>query len=81
MHKIVQDCFTGRDNRTFKPGDRVLALTNATYAELVAVEGAIVTHLPDGLDLIDAAAIPLVSLTGEQLVRISAKAQAGQNLG
>ena len=41
----------GRDIRTFKPGDRVLATTNATYAELVAVEGSILTHLPEGLNL------------------------------
>src|ERR1700734_2295679 len=64
----------GKDVRTFKVGDRVLALADATYAQLVVVEGSIVTHLPDGLDLIDAAAIPLVVLTGEQLVRLAARA-------
>jgi NADPH:quinone reductase-like Zn-dependent oxidoreductase len=35
----------------FKAGDRVLALSNATYAELVAVDDSDVTHLPDGVDL------------------------------
>jgi NADPH:quinone reductase-like Zn-dependent oxidoreductase len=70
----------GRNIRTFKPGDRVLALTNATYAELVAVEGSILTHLPEGLDLVDSAAIPLVALTGDQLVRLAARAQPGQTL-
>jgi NADPH:quinone reductase-like Zn-dependent oxidoreductase len=64
--------------RSFKPGDRVLALSNRTYAELVVVEGAIVTHAPDGLDPVDAAAIPLVVLTGDQLVRHAAGAQGGQ---
>jgi NADPH:quinone reductase-like Zn-dependent oxidoreductase len=49
----------------FKPGDRVLALSNATYAELVAVGDSDVTHLPDGVDLTDAAAIPLIALTGD----------------
>lgn len=68
----------GTNIRTFKPGDRVLALTEAAYAELVAVEGSILTHLPDGVDLIDAAAIPLVTLTGEQLIRLAARAQSGQ---
>jgi NADPH:quinone reductase-like Zn-dependent oxidoreductase len=53
----------------FKPGDQVLALSNATYAELVAVDDAALTHLPSGLDLADAAALPLVALTGDQLVR------------
>jgi NADPH:quinone reductase-like Zn-dependent oxidoreductase len=70
----------GRNIRSFKPGDRVLALTDATYAEFVAVEGSILTHLPDGLDLIDSAAIPLIALTGDQLVRLAARAQPGQTL-
>jgi NADPH:quinone reductase-like Zn-dependent oxidoreductase len=70
----------GRNIRTFKPGERVLAMSNATYAQFVAVEGSIVTHLPDGLDLIDAAAIPLIALTGDQLVRGAARAQTGQTL-
>ena len=70
----------GRNIRSFKPGDRVLALAHATYAELVAVEGAILTHLPDGLNLVDSAAIPLVTLTGEQLVRLAARAQSGQTI-
>jgi NADPH:quinone reductase-like Zn-dependent oxidoreductase len=70
----------GRNIRTFKVGDRVLAYADATYAELVAVEGSTLTHLPDGLDLVDAAAIPLIALTGEQLVRLAARAQSGQTL-
>jgi NADPH:quinone reductase-like Zn-dependent oxidoreductase len=70
----------GREIRAFKPGDRVLALTTATYAELVAVEGSILTHLPDGVDLVDSAAIPMIALTGDQLVRLAARAQSGQTL-
>jgi NADPH:quinone reductase-like Zn-dependent oxidoreductase len=70
----------GRNIRTFKPGDRVLALATETYAEFVAVDGSILTHLPDGLDLVDSAAIPLVTLTGDQLVRVAARAQRGQTL-
>jgi NADPH:quinone reductase-like Zn-dependent oxidoreductase len=70
----------GRNIRTFKPGDRVLAFTSETYAELVAVEGSILTHVPDGLSLADSAAIPLVVLTGDQLVRLAARAQRGQTI-
>jgi NADPH:quinone reductase-like Zn-dependent oxidoreductase len=70
----------GANIRTFKPGDRVLAFADATYAELVAVEGTVLTHLPDGLDLIEAAAIPLAVLTGDQLVRLSTQVQRGQTL-
>jgi NADPH:quinone reductase-like Zn-dependent oxidoreductase len=70
----------GANVKHFKPGDRVLALSNATYAELVAVPDSDVTHLPDGVDLVDAAAIPLVALTGDQLVRHAAKLQKGQTI-
>ena len=41
----------GANVKHFKPGDRVLALSNATYAGLVAVDDSDVTHLPDGVDL------------------------------
>src|SRR6202522_4379574 len=70
----------GSDIRHFKPGDRVLAMAEATYAQFVSVQGAQLTHLPDGLDLIDAAAIPLVSLTGDQLVRLTTRAVSGQTI-
>ncbi|MBW6526499.1 NADP-dependent oxidoreductase [Sphingomonas sp. RHCKR7] len=64
--------------RTFRPGDRVIALAEATYAERVVVRADTVTHLPEGVDPIDAAALPLVSMTGEQLVRIATGVAAGQ---
>ena len=68
----------GASVKHFKAGDRVLALSWATYAELVAVDDADVTHLPDGVDLADAAAIPLAALTGDQLVRLATNLQKGQ---
>src|SRR5580698_2603086 len=68
----------GANVKHFKVGERVLALSNKTYAELVAVDDSEVTHLPDGVDLIDAAAIPLISLTGDQLVRIATNVQKEQ---
>jgi NADPH:quinone reductase-like Zn-dependent oxidoreductase len=48
----------GSDIRNFKPGDRVIAMADPTCAQYVAIPGALATHLPDGMDLIDAAAIP-----------------------
>ena len=70
----------GSEVRTFEPGDHVIALADATYAQFVAVPAAVVTYLPEGVDAVDAAAIPLVSLTGEQLVRLSTQAQPGQTI-
>src|ERR1700743_69402 len=70
----------GSEVKHFKPGDRVLALSNATYAELVAVKDSDVTHLPDGLEIADAAGLPLIALTGDQLVRIATNVQKGQTV-
>jgi len=68
----------GATVKHFKPGERVLAFTHATYAELVAVDDSDVSHLPDGVDLADAAAIPLIALTGDQLVRHATNLQPKQ---
>jgi NADPH:quinone reductase-like Zn-dependent oxidoreductase len=70
----------GASVKNLKPGDRVVAYTGATYAELVSAKQSDVTHLPDRVDLVDAAAIPLIALTGDQLVRYAAKLQTGQTI-
>lgn len=66
--------------RDVAPGDAVIAMADATYAQIVAVPAALVTRLPDGVDPIDAAALPLASLTGDQLVRTATRAAAGQTI-
>jgi NADPH:quinone reductase-like Zn-dependent oxidoreductase len=70
----------GSNIRTFRPGDRVMAMAEQTYAELVAVPGSITAHVPDGLDLVSCAALPLVALTGDQLVRLAALPETGQTI-
>jgi NADPH:quinone reductase-like Zn-dependent oxidoreductase len=64
----------------FAPGDKVMALAWKTYAELVVVKASELTHVPEGLDLVEAAALPLVTLTGEQLITRGTKIQAGQTV-
>ena len=64
----------------FAEGDKVFALALHTYAELCVVKDADLAHLPDGLDMIAAGTVPLVSLTGEQLIRVGTEAQAGQTI-
>jgi NADPH:quinone reductase-like Zn-dependent oxidoreductase len=64
----------------FAPGDRVMALGNKAYAELAVVKATDLTHVPEKLDLVEAAALPLVSLTGEQLITRGTKIQAGQTV-
>ena len=51
----------------FSAGDQVFAMADDTYAELCVVNAAILAKIPKGLDLIQAAALPLVTTTGNQL--------------
>jgi NADPH:quinone reductase-like Zn-dependent oxidoreductase len=64
----------------FAPGDRVMALGNKAYAELVVVKAADLAPVPEKLDLVEAAALPLVTLTGEQLITRGTKIQSGQTV-
>jgi NADPH:quinone reductase-like Zn-dependent oxidoreductase len=64
----------------FNLGEKVLALAWHTYAELVVVKASDIAILPEGLDLVEAAALPLVTLTGEQLITLGTKIQKGQTV-
>ena len=52
----------------FSAGDRVFAMADNTYAELCVVKAVVLAKIPKGLDLIEAAALPLVTVTGNQLL-------------
>jgi NADPH:quinone reductase-like Zn-dependent oxidoreductase len=64
----------------FKPGDKVMALGTRAYAELAVVDAKDLALVPEKLDLVKAAALPLVTLTGEQLISRGTKIQAGQTV-
>jgi NADPH:quinone reductase-like Zn-dependent oxidoreductase len=51
----------------FSVGDQVFAMADKTYAELCVVSATVLAKIPEGLDLIRAAALPLVTTTGNQL--------------
>jgi NADPH:quinone reductase-like Zn-dependent oxidoreductase len=51
----------------FSVGDHVFAMADNTYAELCVVNAGILAKIPKGPDLIRAAALPLVTVTGNQL--------------
>ncbi len=53
---------------TFTAGNRVFAMADNTYAELCVVKADVLADIPEGLDLIEAAALPLVTVTGNQLL-------------
>lgn len=64
----------------FEPGDKVIALGKHAYAELVVVKAQDAAKVPEGLELVEAAALPLVTLTGEQLVTRGTAIQKGQTI-
>ena len=53
--------------KNFSVGDRVFAMADKTHAEFCVVKAEILAKIPEGLDLIEAAALPLVLITGSQL--------------
>ncbi len=63
----------------FSVGDQVFGMADNTYAELCAVKAAVLAKVPAGLDLIQAAALPLVTTTGNQLL-LATEVKAGQTV-
>ena len=61
----------------FSAGNRVFAIADNTYAELCVVKTDALADIPEGLDLIEAAALPLVTVTGNQLATATG-AKSGQ---
>ena len=64
----------------FAPGDRVMALAMHTYAELAVVSANDAAKIPDGMAIPEAAALPLVTLTGTQLITEGTKIERGQTV-
>jgi NADPH:quinone reductase-like Zn-dependent oxidoreductase len=64
----------------FSAGDRVFGIAQATYAELCVVKVSDLARVPDAMEIADAATVPLVALTGDQLIRRATRVQAGQTI-
>ena len=63
----------------FSVGDQVFAMADNTYAELCVVKADVLAKVPKGLDLTEAAALPLVTVTGNQLLSATG-IKAGQTV-
>jgi NADPH:quinone reductase-like Zn-dependent oxidoreductase len=63
----------------FSAGDKVFAMADNTYAELCVVKADILAKVPTGLDLVQAAALPLATTTGNQLIAAT-EVKAGQTV-
>ncbi len=63
----------------FAVGDQVFAMADNAYAELCVVKAAVLAKVPKGLDLVQAASLPLVTVTGNQLL-LATEISAGQTV-
>ena len=65
---------------SFKVGQRVMGVASRTYAEYAVVKADVLTLVPDALSFEQAAALPLVTLTGTQLIERGIKPKTGQSV-
>src|SRR6202161_3213202 len=63
----------------FSVGDKVFAMADNAYAQLCVVKAAVLAKVPESLDLIQAAALPLAPVTGNQLLAATG-IKAGQTV-
>jgi NADPH:quinone reductase-like Zn-dependent oxidoreductase len=64
----------------FRAGERVFGLVNRTYAEYVVCKPEDLARTPEDLDSIDAAALPLVFLTGAQVIELGIRPRSGETI-
>ncbi len=70
----------GADVKDFESGQKVMGFVNGSYAEYLTAKATALTLLPDGLDQIKAGALPLVTLTGAQLIEKGVQPRAGETV-
>ena len=80
-----QRCFrrsgcVGTGVTRFKAGDKVLGFVGKSYAELLTAKEDQLALVPDGLDLVEAGVLPVVTLTGAQLIEKGVKPKAGDTV-
>lgn len=59
----------GSNVRNPSPGQKVMGFVQGGYAEYLSAKASDLTVVPDGLNLEDCAALPLVATTGAQLIQ------------
>jgi NADPH:quinone reductase-like Zn-dependent oxidoreductase len=68
----------GEGVKGLKVGERVFGLVNRSYAEYVVCKPVDLARTPENLDGIDAAALPLVVLTGSQVIEVGVRPRPGE---
>jgi NADPH:quinone reductase-like Zn-dependent oxidoreductase len=67
----------GTGVRSIRVGENVLGLVNRAYAEYVVGNEQVWAEVPASMDLVDAGALPLVTLTGTQLIEEAVRPGSG----
>ncbi len=70
----------GKGVENYAPCDKVFGRAGKTYAELLLGDLAGMSRLPEGLDHVESAALPVALTTGEQLIVQAGKVQPGQTV-
>jgi NADPH:quinone reductase-like Zn-dependent oxidoreductase len=70
----------GESVDAFTVGQRVMALADHTYAEYAVVKAEHLSAMPEGMSFEQAAALPLVTMTGAQLIERGVKAKQRQSI-
>jgi NADPH:quinone reductase-like Zn-dependent oxidoreductase len=70
----------GKGVEGYAEGDKVFGRAGKTYAELLLGDLAGLSKVPEGLDPVEAAALPVVLNTGQQLITEAGKVQPGQTV-
>jgi NADPH:quinone reductase-like Zn-dependent oxidoreductase len=68
----------GTNVTRWKVGDNVMGLVNHSYAEYLTAKADVLTGIPEGLDPKDAGVLPLVTLTGAQLIEDGVQPKSGE---
>lgn len=64
----------------FKVGEKVFGLVNRSYAEYVVCKPEDLARIPGDLDPVEAAALPLVLLTGSQVIELGVRPRSGETV-
>ncbi len=64
----------------FSVGDKVFAMADQAYAQRCLVPASSLAKVPAGLDLVESAALPLVTTTGNMLITVGTGIKSGQTV-
>ena len=70
----------GPEVQGFAVGDQVFGMASHTYGELCVVLATNIAKIPLGVDVVDVAALPIVTTTGNQLISLGTGVKTGQTV-